>query len=50
VDVLPRCSLSAITTTGAAVRKYAEEQLLAVTYPECTAYRVEAARVISFVF
>jgi protein-S-isoprenylcysteine O-methyltransferase Ste14 len=52
--VLPPCSLpiiaAALTTPGAAVRMYAEEQLLAVTYPEYTAYRVRTARVIPFVF
>jgi protein-S-isoprenylcysteine O-methyltransferase Ste14 len=38
------------TTTGAAVRMYAEEQLLAVTYPEHTDYRARTARIIPFVF
>jgi protein-S-isoprenylcysteine O-methyltransferase Ste14 len=47
---LPAFAAAALTTTGAAVRMYAEEQLLAVTYPEYTAYRVRTARVIPFVF
>ena len=40
---------AALTTAGAAVRIYAEEQLLAVRYPEYTAYRARTARVIPFV-
>jgi protein-S-isoprenylcysteine O-methyltransferase Ste14 len=39
-----------LTTTGAAVRMYAEEQLLGVTYPGYAAYRARTARVIPFVY
>jgi protein-S-isoprenylcysteine O-methyltransferase Ste14 len=40
---------AAITTSGAALRMYAEEQLLAQTYPEYPTYRARTARVIPFV-
>ena len=38
-----------VTTAGAAVRMYAEEQLLARTYTEYPAYQARTARVIPFV-
>jgi protein-S-isoprenylcysteine O-methyltransferase Ste14 len=47
---LPAIAAAALTTTGAAVRMYADEQLLAMTYPEYTAYGARTARVIPFVF
>jgi protein-S-isoprenylcysteine O-methyltransferase Ste14 len=47
---LPAIAAATLTTTGAAVRMYAEEQLLAITYPAYTAYRARTARVIPFVF
>jgi protein-S-isoprenylcysteine O-methyltransferase Ste14 len=47
---LPAIAAATLTTTGAAVRMYAEEQLLAITYPEYTAYGARTARVIPFVF
>jgi protein-S-isoprenylcysteine O-methyltransferase Ste14 len=47
---LPAIAAAALITTGASVRMYAEEQLLAITYPEYIAYRARTARVIPFVF
>src|SRR3954469_16784567 len=40
---------AALTTAGAAVRMYAEEQLLARKYPDYPAYRARTARVVPFV-
>ncbi len=38
-----------LVTSGAAIRMYAEEALLAGTYPEYAAYRARTARVIPFI-
>lgn len=46
---LAAIAAAGVTTAGAAVRMYAEEQLLAVRYPEYSAYRARTARVIPFV-
>jgi protein-S-isoprenylcysteine O-methyltransferase Ste14 len=40
---------AALITTGAALRMYAEEQLLARKYPDYPAYRARTARVVPFV-
>jgi protein-S-isoprenylcysteine O-methyltransferase Ste14 len=40
---------AALTAAGAAMRMYAEEQLLARKYPEYPAYRARTARVVPFV-
>jgi protein-S-isoprenylcysteine O-methyltransferase Ste14 len=40
---------AALTTAGAAMRMYAEEQLLARKYPDYPAYRARTARVVPFV-
>ena len=40
---------AALTTAGAAMRMYAEEQLLARKYPEYLSYRARTARVVPFV-
>ena len=40
---------AALTTAGAAMRMYAEEQLLDAKYPEYLSYRARTARVVPFV-
>jgi protein-S-isoprenylcysteine O-methyltransferase Ste14 len=40
---------AALTTAGASMRMYAEEQLLARKYPDYPAYRARTARVVPFV-